>query len=1677
MKKALFLLAMLSMQLSVMAAAGDATEWSLYFYKDDPAIDADQGTFVETGTASVYVIKGLTTTATDISFGVHNSGWATTYAGATVSATGSAVTLSTQTSANGTLSLPAGTYNVTLDMSGSSPTIRFDEVTWSLYLWSDNTSSGADAGTFTATSTADIYKLANVNVSETGLKYSVYDGPQWYSIFSTVEVASLGTAYTMSASSGSDGTLSIPAGTYNVTLDMTDASNPTIKFDEITWSIYLYKDGVYNADAATLTATSETGVYKLAGLTTTDTEIGFNIHDAQWYNAYGGSTVNNAGQAYSMSSSQTASATLNLAAGKYNVTFDISNASVPTVRFDNADEFSLYLYKSGVCDGDAGKFVESTTSGVYILNAVNIADSEISFGVHNGGWSENYAVSTISSVGTDESITASETADGTINIPTGTYNVTFDYNNKTLRFDAVDWYLTGAFNSWALADGMKFTKSATDANLYVLDNVTFDGTGFDDYSGLNMNIVTTAWGERYAYSANLKADGSPYPLSLTTDESTYAYWAAVTKNKTYKLTWNVGTKELTIEAIDDAEDWYIRGDFNSWGTDQKFVQSTSDANVYILHDFTVSSTDVDSYNGFKFQMTKGDYEEKYVCNSTISAVDTEYTFVAKTDGDENWGTASATALTAGHYYKVTWNKSTKTLKFEESNLSSTVYVDNGTIRWKKDNSEVKLFGASYTIMSAGEYRAANNLGHTTLEQKYAMINEDLDHFKRMGFDALRLTFYGDYENSDASGNLEENEHLTLLSYVIKAATDRGIYMLLSPIVDYNSQWPENTYSDYVDDGGTGMARTYGDDGRWKLLFTEQSAHSVACTYLSQLMNYENPFTGHQIKNEPNILFIELMNEPAYASDMLDYYDSYETSYKAAINSFAATVKNTGCQKPLFFNVSQNMNVWSIVQQSDADGGTFAWYPQSISNNHRVEGNGLLWVDRYEPTLNITSNFNFTKPRIVYEFDTADNSDGYMMPAMAREFSRQGMQFASIYSYDMLRTAPYNVANRTHYFNMVYTPQKAVSAMIAAQVMKQGVSGTNSYYPSNSTFGNFSVDYEQRLSMLDDGTHYYYSNNTLTSPADASTIEHIAGCGSSPVVGYDGTGIYFLDKVDDDTWTLEVYPDITEVSDPFANFASLSAITNPSVVRKSTCNTRNFNINLPSLQGYYSVAPGKYTIQTDGVIVSSENLPANDFYAGFASTPDPASESNSDGSSTPDKTITLTTGADGWTHCYYSREYHSPSASLEFVDQTVNSETKPCYHFSVTNLTPSDDYTQYGHSADATLSVYVGDRITSELDDVFVELWIKGGRNGEKAYIVFVDTDGRAWGANIENINAEETLTNEFVKYTIKEESLAPIPAAMLPQDWPGVNSYWYPNSKTNTLTYDQIDWSKIEFVQLTMRDSWYSSEGDNSYNNSHEFWLESIKITGSASLSLSQDDVVASSHKAGYYNVVVDRTFKANQWNTICLPFPLGDYSEEGTHGGDQLSWYFGEGTRVLEFTGVDGEYLDFTSVTKMEANKPYLIKPTQTYFGNYGNVGVDWNVAQNAEVSAWDPIKVTKEDPNGSGRYSFVGADHRQMVRSGDYFISNEKFYISKGASYVGATKAYFIKEDKVNNDSRLVKMFDINPLDYATRIDGVADGNICRKNTDNRIFNLQGQVVGTSLDNLPAGIYINNGKKIMKK
>lgn len=473
-----------------------------------------------------------------------------------------------------------------------------------------------------------------------------------------------------------------------------------------------------------------------------------------------------------------------------------------------------------------------------------------------------------------------------------------------------------------------------------------------------------------------------------------------------------------------------------------------------------------------------------------------------------------------------------------------VYLDNqGVVRWRDDQKEVTLFGANYVLPTASDYRAA---GYLHADRK-RMIDEDMAQFARMGWDGLRLTFWGDWEASDSAGNLIVNDHLDLQDYLIARARERGIYMLFSPIQLYGSNWPDAL----SDTSAPGFGRHFGK----ARMGTDSAAIAAQVNYLRQILKHVNPYTRVALKDEPAILFIELVNEPWHHAEELRGSIRY-------INALTDAVRSTGCTKLVFHNVSQDFRIAEAIGRSRAQGVTFGWYPTGLNAGHELEGNYLRTVDAFPDMLRPELA---RSPRIVYEFDSPDLRTGYMYPAMARTFRAVGAQFAAMFAYDMLETASRNLGWQTHYLNLVYTPRKAMSAIVAAEAMHR-LPRLRSYgpYPENTRFGDFHVSYEGDLGELVARDAFLYAGTTRAAPPDPAALRRIAGYGSSPVATYEGDGIYFLDKVRPGVWRLEVYPDAVPVRDPF------EPPSPDKVVMRAIRRRWYMTVRLPDLGGEFTV---------------------------------------------------------------------------------------------------------------------------------------------------------------------------------------------------------------------------------------------------------------------------------------------------------------------------------------------------------------------------------------------------------------------------------------------------------------------------------------------------------------------------
>lgn len=467
--------------------------------------------------------------------------------------------------------------------------------------------------------------------------------------------------------------------------------------------------------------------------------------------------------------------------------------------------------------------------------------------------------------------------------------------------------------------------------------------------------------------------------------------------------------------------------------------------------------------------------------------------------------------------------------------------DQGVWRWS-DGREVALFGVNYCLASASTFRFVKEAGIPFA----AVLDADFAAFKRLGFDALRLCFWGDWENTTADGHLVENEHLDVLDQVIARAGAAGISCLFSPIVTYDALWP-----DALDRPKAGFSSVF----EKKDLGTDPAAIAAQVRYLGALLARTNKRTGRRYSEEPAIAAIELINEPWHHAED-------QAGSVCYMNALAKAIRDTGFAEPLFYNVSQDMKIAPAIADADVNGATFGWYPTGLQAGRPILGNGLLLVDEYTQ---LATPALGKRAKAIYEFDASCSMASYFYPAMARAFRQGGAQFATIFTYDPFSIAASNSEMNDEFLNLADTPGKAISALIAGAAMRELPRGKDfGRYPANMRFAGFRVDDRADLSEFCDAKRFYHSNDTDSRPA-AAGLEHLAGCGSSKVVRYEGTGAWFLDKLSTGVWRLEVYPDAALVANPFGfRRPSRKAV-------RIVARARRMTIDLPDLGSSFAVA--------------------------------------------------------------------------------------------------------------------------------------------------------------------------------------------------------------------------------------------------------------------------------------------------------------------------------------------------------------------------------------------------------------------------------------------------------------------------------------------------------------------------
>lgn len=228
--------------------------------------------------------------------------------------------------------------------------------------------------------------------------------------------------------------------------------------------------------------------------------------------------------------------------------------------------------------------------------------------------------------------------------------------------------------------------------------------------------------------------------------------------------------------------------------------------------------------------------------------------------------------------------------------------------------------------------------------------------------------------------------------------------------------------------------------------------------------------------------------------------------------------------------------------------------------------------------------------------------------------------------------------------------------------------------------------------------------------------------------------------------------------------------------------------------------------------------------------------------------------------------------------------------------------------------------------------------------------------------------------------------------------------------------------------------------------------TATVTSSNTLDEVAVNTFNAqNDVDVQLKRTLSPEYWNTFCVPFTIS---------ADVIKEKFGEGTQVCTFGSMEGTVMNFAHSTSIEAGKPYIVKPTKEVVDpTFTGVNIEAVAARQVGANGYfmQGIYSVKTDLTTDGTNLFLG--------------DGNKFYKPLGTTTakMKGMRAYFIVPQGTN-----FAALRANIDGATTAIDELA--TVVEQPTDNRIYNLQGQFVGTSFEGLH-GVYVQNGKKVLVK
>lgn len=236
------------------------------------------------------------------------------------------------------------------------------------------------------------------------------------------------------------------------------------------------------------------------------------------------------------------------------------------------------------------------------------------------------------------------------------------------------------------------------------------------------------------------------------------------------------------------------------------------------------------------------------------------------------------------------------------------------------------------------------------------------------------------------------------------------------------------------------------------------------------------------------------------------------------------------------------------------------------------------------------------------------------------------------------------------------------------------------------------------------------------------------------------------------------------------------------------------------------------------------------------------------------------------------------------------------------------------------------------------------------------------------------------------------------------------------------------------------------------------------------DDAEALPAASTESKVTIHRAFEGGKWNSFVAPFAIS---------ADQYKAAFGDDVQIAIFSDQNIDDSDneigiyFTTVTETDANQPVIIKPS----ADLTSVSFEGTIEVEADAEA--AVQVGKKQGKNDYR-SYMYANYLTKNIAADYdgeytfplYLKNDKLWYApaEGVTIKGY-RAYIVmclNPTMYTDDVYGVKMYIDEDL---TAINGVEVDR-----TNGKVYTVDGKYVGKDVNRMQKGVYIVNGKKVIK-